>query len=139
MFSTVRNLVVERVNRDVFIARLVTPDLREFLDCLGGSCELFQELRATVLDALEEGQTLVLNLGLIEPFPSAFYSWLLKVREAMLARRSRLVLCRLGPSIQEALDLFKGQRLFHIVRTEGQAIGEVMAGADRYYTRRSQG
>jgi len=138
MFGTARNLVVEKVSRDVFVARFVTPDLREFLDCQGGSCELFREIRTAVLDALEKGQTLVLNLGLIEPFPSAFYSWLLKVREAVLARDARLLLCRLGPSIQEAIDLFKGERLFHVVRTEGQALRESAGGADRCYMQRGQ-
>jgi anti-anti-sigma regulatory factor len=122
MFGTVHNLIVEKARRGVLVVRFVRPDLREFLARQGASCALFQELRAAVLGALEEGQTLVLNLGLIETFPSAFYSCLLNVREAVLARGARLVLCCLGQSVQEVFDLFKGNRLFLVARSEVQAL-----------------
>ena len=90
-----------------------------------------RELRDDVLEVLEEGETLVLNLGLVEPFPTAFYSLLLRVRAAVLARRARLVLCRLGREHLELFQLFNAQRLFHTTGTEAQAVRGAGAGPAR--------
>jgi anti-anti-sigma regulatory factor len=128
MFGPECNLIVEKASNGVRVARFVRPDLRKFLTPQGEPCALFQELRAAVLDALEEGQTLVLNLGLIEWFPSPFYGCLLKVREAVRARGARLVLCCLGPLVQEVFDLFKGNRLFLVARSEAQVLRDARAG-----------
>jgi anti-anti-sigma regulatory factor len=66
----------------------------------------------------------VLNLGLIEPFPTVFYLLLLKVREEVRARQARLVLCRLSPEHQEIFEILQGSRLFTIAATERQAFLE---------------
>jgi anti-anti-sigma regulatory factor len=121
------SLVRENVSRDVHVVRLVRADLREQLDDDGAGGALFRELRDDVLNGLGENQTLILNLGLVELFPTALYACLLRVREAVLARRARLVLCRLSPEHLEIFQLFNARRLFHTARTEAQAISE--AGA----------
>jgi hypothetical protein len=119
---TTENMVLETVQRGIYVVRFLRPDLRDQLDETGDGSLLFRELREGVLDLLEPGATLVLNLGLVEPFPTAFYTLLLRVREDTLARRARLVLCRLGPQQLECCQLFNARRLFHIVNTERQAV-----------------
>ena len=123
-----RNTIQERAGWGVHVVRFVRPDLREHLedDCDGGP--LFRELRDGALGALEEGHTLVLNLGLVEPFPTVFYTWLLRVRKAVLARKARLVLCRLSPEQLEIFQLFNAHRLFQVTQTEAQAVCEAGAG-----------
>jgi anti-anti-sigma regulatory factor len=117
-------LVVETPAAGVHVARFARPDLREQLcdDADIASCELFQELRACVLKSLAAGDTLVLNLGLVEPFPTALYRCLLKVREVVIQLQARLVLCRLSPEHREIFELFKAFRLFQVTSTEAQAL-----------------
>jgi anti-anti-sigma regulatory factor len=122
-----RHMIRSTVIRGVKVVRFTSPDLRAHLDGDTDDCELFRALRDGPLAALEEGQTLVLNFGLIEPFTTAFYSCLIKVREVVLARKARLVLCRLHPEHLEIFQIFQAERLFHIKRTEAQALQEVGA------------
>jgi len=129
--STHNDLVRETVARGVHAVRFVRPDLRKQLEEDGDGCPLFRELRDRVLEILEEDETLVLNLGLVEPFPTAFYAFLLRVREAVLARGARLVLCRLSPEHLELFQLFNAHRLFHVTGTEAQAVRWAGAGPAR--------
>jgi anti-anti-sigma regulatory factor len=117
-------VAVTTVSRGVRMVRFTRPDVRPLLDEEAGDCSLFRQFRNGVLAGLEPGQTLVLNFGLIEQFPTAFYSWLLKVRELVLARKARLVLCRLSPEQLEIFELFQAKRLFDIARTEAEAVRE---------------
>jgi anti-anti-sigma regulatory factor len=110
------------VEDGVRIVRFTRPDLREQLEGNADDCSLYRALYDRVLHRLTEGQTLVLNFALIERFPTAFYSCLLKVRKDVLARRARLVLCRIGPEHLEIFKLFRANRLFDIAGTEGQAL-----------------
>jgi hypothetical protein len=126
MIHATSNLVQEIVARGVRVVRFLRPDLRQPLDSDADGCQLFRELQA-VVNLLTEGDTLVVNLGLVELFPSDFYSCLLRLRKAVLARKTRLVLCRLGADHLEIFQLFKADRLFHITATERQALRE--AGA----------
>src|SRR5262249_49323667 len=105
----------------VRVVRFLRPDLREPLDSDAGGCPLFRELQV-VVNLLNEGDTLVVNLGLVELFPTDFYSCLLRVRQAVLARKARLVLCSLSADHLEIFKLFKADRLFHITATEFQAL-----------------
>jgi anti-anti-sigma regulatory factor len=75
-----------------------------------------------VLNGLTAGNTLVLNFGLVEPFPTALYRCLLRVREVVNQRRARLVLCRLSAEHREIFELFKAFRLFQVTGTEAQAL-----------------
>jgi anti-anti-sigma regulatory factor len=117
-------LIVDNPSAVVYVARFVRPDLRKQLcddpDILG--CELFRELEAQVLNRLAAGDTLVLNLGLVEPFPTALYRFLLKVREVVNQRSGRLVLCRLSAEARDVFELFKAFRLFQVTASEVQAL-----------------
>ena len=124
-----RNVFVERPRAGVRVVRFVRADLRDQLDDAADAeaCPLYQELFARALADLREGQTVILNFGLVEPFPTAFYRCLLKVREVAAARNARLLLCRLSHEHEEIFRLFKGHQLFRVSTTEGRAIHEAMA------------
>ncbi len=113
-------------HRQVHVVRFLRPDLRATLDDREATEDstLYRDLHGLVLGDLAEGQTVVMNFGMIEPFTSAFYRLLLKVRETVLARKARLVLCCLTPNVQEGFDLFAGDKLFKVVPTEAIAAHE---------------
>jgi hypothetical protein len=117
------------VSRGVKVVRFARPDLRGQLDGDVEDSVLFRQLQDAVLAGLETGDVLVLNFGLVELFPTAFYSCLLLVRREVLAARARLVLCRLSDEHREAFRLFQAERLFDIQGTELQALHNI--GADR--------
>jgi hypothetical protein len=130
MYSTEpTHLIVSRVSPAIRVVRFAHPDLRDQLDDVGEieTCALFQEMQERALNELAEGELLVLNLGLVEWFPTPFYSLLLKIREIVVARHARLVLCRADANMQEGFNLFKASRLFTITSTEGEAIQDTTA------------
>jgi anti-anti-sigma regulatory factor len=86
---------------------------------------LFRELEAAALTDLPAGDTVVINFGLIDWFPTAFYRLLLKVREVVGARNARLVLCCFTPIVQEGFDLMGGSKLFEVRATEANAVSGV--------------
>ena len=124
-------LIVDTPSRAVYVVRFARPDLRDELgddpDVIG--CDLFQEMEAGVLRRLAAEDTLVLNLGLIEPFSTSLYRCLLKVREIVNQRSARLVLCRLSAELREIFELFKAFRLFQVTATEAQALRAASARA----------
>ena len=83
-----RHVLVERAREGVWVVRFVRADLRDQLydDADADACPLFQQLFERALAHLQEGQTVILNFGLVEQFPAAFYRCLLKVREVVAAR-----------------------------------------------------
>lgn len=123
-------LIVETRAAGVHIVRFARPDLREHMcDDADIACsELFQELEADVLRNLTAGNTLVLNFGLVEPFSTTLYRWLLKVREIVNQRQARLVLCRLSPEHREIFELFRAFRLFQVTNSEAQALRAAAVG-----------
>src|SRR5262245_13947343 len=123
-----KNLFVERPHDRVWIVRFVRADLRDQLDDTADAqaCLLYQELFALVLCNLRDDQIVILNFGLVEPFPTAFYRCLLQVREEVTARKARLFLCQLSQEHQELFRLLRGFQLFHVTPTEGRAIHEAM-------------
>lgn len=120
-FHDNNNLFHEIVGRDVHVVRFLRPDLRSELEEDGDGCPLSRELLA-IADTLSAGDILVLNLALIEPFPTDFYSCLLKLRRAVLTREARLFLCRPSPHLLDLFKLFNAQQLFSITLTEAQAL-----------------
>jgi anti-anti-sigma regulatory factor len=125
-------LVVDVPVDKVYVVRFTRPDLREQL-CDDGDiagCELFRQLARHVLAGLAPCETVVLNLGLVEPFPTAFFRYLLKVREVVNERKARLVLCRLSVEHQEVFELFQGFRLFQVTSNEAQALWAARAPCD---------
>jgi anti-anti-sigma factor len=120
------HLAVESPAPGLHVVRFARPDLRPQLDYGAGvdQCELFRELHDHVLADFGEGETLVFNLALVEPFPSVFLNFFLKVRELVRARGGRLVLCRLSPEHEEIFAITQLGGLFEIVPTESQAVHE---------------
>jgi hypothetical protein len=124
-----RHMLVERARESVWVVRFVRADLRDQLydEAEADACPLFQELFEQALAHLREGQTVILNFGLVEQLPTAFYRCLLKVREVVASRHARLLLCRLSPEHEEIFRLFKGFDLFGVTTTEGRALHEATA------------
>jgi anti-anti-sigma regulatory factor len=124
--DTTPNVVCETLAPQVCAVRFVRPDLRaEMYDNEAiEDCVLYRDLHAAALGNLATGSTMILNLGLIDMFPTAFYRLLLKVRETVKARQVQLLLCCLPPNVQECFDLFGGGKLFQISKTEASAARE---------------
>ncbi len=118
------NLIVERAGYGVRVVRFTRPDLRKFLyeDADIEDSPLFREIREMAVDDLPKGWTLVINLGLIEWLPAAFYRCLLQCRQLLLARSARLVLSGLSDEHMELFRLLQGHRVFTITSTEAEAI-----------------
>jgi anti-anti-sigma factor len=121
-----RKVLVECAAEGVWVVRFIRPCLRDQLyeDAEADIFPLFRELFNQALAGLQEGQAVILNLGLVEYFSAAFYRCLLKVREVVAARRAELLLCQLSPEHEEIFRLFRGFDLFHVTRTEGRAVHE---------------
>lgn len=119
-----RNVVCDTPGPGIRVVRFVRPDLRPHLydqEAIA-DCSLYRELAASALADLAAGQTVVVNVGLIDWFPTAFYRLLLKVREALQARNARLLLCCFTPNVRECFDLMGGGKLFEIRATEANAV-----------------
>lgn len=103
-------------------ARFLHPDLRRQLDgARVEDCALYKEMATEVLAGISNAETLILNFGLVERFPTAFYQLLLKVREELRAKNARLLLCGFSPEITEGLSVLQAERIFEITHTEEQA------------------
>jgi anti-anti-sigma regulatory factor len=118
------NLIVGTCAPGVQVVRIAQPDLGLSLDGEGHleRCELVQELYDAVLDTLGEGDTVVLNFGLVECFSPSFLAFVLWVRRMVKIHKGRLVLCGLEPGAHEVLQTAPFRRAFHITRTEAEAI-----------------
>jgi anti-anti-sigma regulatory factor len=125
-----RNLVLDCPCDGVWVVRFARPDLRDDLyeDADAEISPLYQELWTRLLVKVREGQTVVLNFGLVEPFATAFYRCLLKVREVLAARGAHLILCQLSRDIEAVFHLLKGFRTFRVTATERGAVHESAAG-----------
>jgi anti-anti-sigma regulatory factor len=117
-------LIVETAALGVRVMRFVRPDLRKHLYEDGDIAQspLFREVQHAVLSDLSRGCVLVVNLRVVELFPAALYRCLLLIRQSVLARQGRLVLCGLNPEREEIFSLFQASRLFTFVRTEADAV-----------------
>ncbi len=131
-----RHLVVDALPEGVRMVRFAHPDLRDQLvdQADPETCPLYRELFERLLTELHEGQTLILNFGLVEPFPTALYRWLLQVREFTAEAGVRLILCRLSPEHEEIFRLFRASQLFHVTTTEARAIYEATAAKRGHVT-----
>lgn len=127
--SNGRNLLVECPAAGVWVARFTRPDPRVQLDGTSTEdCDLYKDLDAAVLSRLAPGEALVLNFGLVYWFPTTFYQVLLQLRENVLKKKARLVLCGFTPEAQESVRLFKGDKVFEITHAEEQAVRRAAAG-----------
>jgi anti-anti-sigma regulatory factor len=122
-----QNIVCDTPNAGIRVVRFIRPDLRPQLydqEAIA-DCYLFRELNAAALADLPAGETVVINFGLIDWFPTAFYRLLLKVREAIQARNARLLLCCFTANVRECFDLMGGGRIFDIRATEANAVSAI--------------
>lgn len=118
------NLICESPADHIRVARFLRPDVRPALYDSANvtDCSLYQELRTGALDSLPEGGTLILNFGLVDWFPTAFYGLLLKTLEDVRAKHARVAVCCLPPNVKEGFDLMGGPRTFEAHTTEARAI-----------------
>ena len=123
-------LLIERPIGNLWIGRFTRPDLRQPLDGVGdGDSELYLDMLEAVLEPMRAGEVLILNLGLVYYFPTAFYDVLIQVRAQILHKEARLILCGFSPEIQENIRLFQGDKIFEITHTEEQATRRVLEPA----------
>lgn len=120
------NLICESPADHIRVARFLRPDMRPALYDHGDISEtsLYKELRTGAIGELHEGGTLILNFGLVDWFPTIFYSLLLKTLEEVRAKRARVVVCCLPPNVKDGFDLMGGARSFPVYTTEAKAIAE---------------
>jgi anti-anti-sigma regulatory factor len=118
------NLIVGAWPPGVQVVRFARPDLDEWLKHAPDieSCALFQELREMALDGLGQGQTLVLNLALVEFASVEFLKLLLLIQRVVGAYQARLILCRAGTALVERLRNFGLLGRFEMAATEREAV-----------------
>jgi anti-anti-sigma regulatory factor len=124
IFGKNGKLVVENGGPGVRVLRFIHPDLRDQA-YEGGDIErsrLFLDIKTSALGYISEREILIVNMALIEHFPTVLYSILLKVREILTAHRGGVILCGANAHTREILDLFKASRLFAVVKTEEEAL-----------------
>jgi anti-anti-sigma regulatory factor len=128
--STERNIVCDVPKPGVRVVRFIRPDLRPHLYDRGEimDCSLYREID-DALTGLAAGETVIVNFGLVDWFPTAFYRLQLALREAVLARSARLVLCCFTPNVREGFELMGGPKVFETSTAEAKAVHE--AGAAR--------
>ena len=117
-------LLVENRGPGIRVVRFIHPDIRDQIYDVGKmeDCRLYSDLKASALSYIAEGETLVVNLALLEHFGTELYSILLKVREVLMARNGCVILCGANAETRELLGLFKADRLFGMARTEAEAL-----------------
>jgi anti-anti-sigma regulatory factor len=118
------SLICDTPNPSVRVVRFIRPDLRPQLydqEAIA-DCTLYREFAAAALVGLGSGQTVVINFGIVDWFPTAFYRVMLVLREAIHAQNARMLLCCLTPSVRECFDLMGGGKIFEIRATEASAI-----------------
>lgn len=110
----------------VRVIRFISPDQRAQLYDQEAITDtsLYRELDTAALADLPAGETVVINFGLIDQFPTAFYRLMLKVRETVQAHNARLLLCCFTSNVRECFDLMGGSKVFEIMATEANAVFE---------------
>ena len=104
----------------------IRPDVRPALYDNEAIAEttLYKELHDGALVDFPKGGTLILNFGLIDWFPTAFYSFLLQALQDTRAKGGRVVVCCLTPNVKEGFELMGGPKLLEAYSTEARAISQ---------------
>jgi anti-anti-sigma regulatory factor len=121
------NMICESPTERIRVARFIRPDVRPALydgEAIADT-SLYKELNAGALAELSAGGTLVLNFGLVDWFPTAFYRLLIQALQDARAKSCRVVLCCLPPNVKEGFELMGGPRLFETFATEAKAIAQL--------------
>jgi anti-anti-sigma regulatory factor len=121
------NILCENPAETIRVARFVRPDVREALDDHDeiGKTTLYKQLHAGAIAGLPHGGTVILNFGLIDLFPSAFYRLLLQTLQDMRALGGRIIVCCLTENAKEGFEMMGGAKLFEVHNTEARAIASV--------------
>src|SRR5262245_46169560 len=118
------NLICETPADNIRVVRFLRPDVRPALydhEAIEES-SLYKELQAGAVAKFPHGGTLILNFGLVDWFPTAFYGLLLRTLQEVRPKAGRLVVCCLPPNVKEGFELMGGAKLFEVHATEGKAI-----------------
>ena len=118
------NTICEAPAGHVRVVRFLRPDVRPALYDREAVEEtsLYQEILAGAIEPLPRGGTLVLNFGLIDWFPTAFYGLLLRTLQDVRAKEGHVAVCCLSPNVKEGFDLMGGGKLFEVHATEAKAV-----------------
>jgi anti-anti-sigma regulatory factor len=121
------NILFEKPAEKVWVARFLRPDLRGALYDHEAVAEtsLYKELQAGALDGLPKGGTLILNFGLIDWFPTAFFRLLIQALQDTRALEARILLCCLSENVGEGFETMGGRKLFEVHATEARALAGV--------------
>lgn len=122
-----KNLILSIPRNNLVIARVSRTNLRSAINPYleVSETDLYLELVRATRDHLYAEGTLILNLALVERFPSMFYSVLLMVRKHLMERECRLLLCGLHGDMDDIFTLLGGYRVFEVTGTETEATKKV--------------
>lgn len=124
--TTTPQIVCDRISPEIRVARFLRPDVRDALydqESIA-DCSLFLELHEATLANSSPGDAVIVNCGLIDFFPTAFYRLLLRLKDEVAVRNGRLMLCCLTPNIKEGFELMGGATTFRgqVFESESRAI-----------------
>src|SRR5262245_6066055 len=97
------NIITESPAEGVRLVGFLRPDVRSALYDRDSVSDTTLYLELAAADVPEVG-TLVLNLGLIDWFPTAFHALLLLLYRDARSRNAQLALCCLTPNVTEAFE-----------------------------------
>lgn len=122
--SNLSQLLIKRIDDETKVVRIVEPDLRRIFDHVVEvvDCDLYKQLDKEILEPMQMGETVILNLGLVEYVTSRVYTLFLMLRSEIIQRGGRLILCNLNDRIEELLGILGGDRLFEFCKTEMSGI-----------------
>jgi anti-anti-sigma regulatory factor len=118
------NIFCEAPDSAIRVVRFIRPDVRPALYDAEAISEtsLYKELNDGALQGLPKGGSVVLNFGLIDWFPTAFYRILLQAHADAKAGGGRIVLCCLTEHVREGFELMGGPKLFEVFSSETRAV-----------------
>ena len=121
------NILFETPAESIRVARFLRPDVRDALYDHEAITEtsLYKELRAGGIDGLPKGSTLIMNFGLIDWFPTAFYRLLIQAFQDARKLDGRILLCCLTENVKEGFEMMGGPKLLDVYSTEARAIASI--------------
>lgn len=121
------NILCEHPTDSIRVARFLRPDVREALydhDEIGKTT-LYKELFEGAIAGLPSGGTVILNFGLIDWFPTAFYRLLIQTLQDVRAKGGRVHVCCLSENVKDGFEIMGGPKLFEVHITEARAIASL--------------
>src|SRR5262245_23462066 len=119
-----QHLLHEVLAPGIHVIRFLRPDLRSALDPIIGDDNVLYREMIELLEGLDSGMRVIINLGLVERFPTSFFQLLMRVRQFILSRDGEIYLCGFRAEILPTVELMGGAKLFHITSAEETAFSE---------------